>query len=100
LASEFDMTLINEQNIRSEILDLDTIFYPFNEHLGFEQAFVSREMYLQYRIQLSNHLPVYIGGAVVVINEIQEFRDVLTIEDSNSTFLAEQYEYRAKVNLL
>jgi hypothetical protein len=99
LASELEMTQIPNEN-SSESLDLATAFYPLNENFGFEQTYVSREMYLQYRVQLSNHLPVYIGGAVVIINETQEFRDfqdVLMIENSNGAFLAEQYEYRAEV---
>ena len=59
-------------------------------------------MFIKYRVKLSNHLPTYHAGQVMVLEEISEFEGLLKtikIENANHNFLSDEFEYRPEVIL-
>ena len=101
LALNMDMTLLDEStSIETE--KIDNLLTTVNEHIYFDQKFISPEMFSKYDVKLSSKMPIFAAGQITIVNENQEFQSFLetvTIENSNDRFLQEEFEYRPKVQL-
>ena len=104
ISSGLGVSPINaELNKEAESDDIGELFFPLNERYCFQQDGITREMYLKYQVNLSNHLPTYHLGQVMVIDELAEFEGLtesIKIENAKHHFLADKFEYRPEVIII